>query len=51
MNLSDVWDWAFFWSMFRNFVATGGPFIMIIVAIHAMGLILLMIVKAVRSRN
>lgn len=50
MNVSDVFDWAFFWSMFRNFVASAAPFIMIVVAIYAMGLLLGMIVKAVRNR-
>lgn len=51
LNVSDVFDWAFFWSMFRNFVATAAPFVMIVVAIFAMGLLLQMIIKAVKTKG
>lgn len=51
MNVSDIWDWAFFWSMFRNFMATASPFVMIPVAVIVVGLLLGVIIKAVsRSR-
>lgn len=33
MNLEDIWDWTFMWQMFRNFAATGSPFVMIAVAV------------------
>lgn len=52
MDISDVWDWAFFWSMFRNFTATISPFVMIPVAIAAVTMLILaivLIVKAMRS--
>jgi hypothetical protein len=51
MNVSDVFDWAFMWSMFRNFVATAAPFLMIIVAIGAAGMLLNIIIGAVRSKK
>lgn len=51
MNVSDVFDWSFFWQMFRNFVATGSPFLMIIVAISAAGMLMMIIIGAVRGRK
>jgi phosphotransferase system glucose/maltose/N-acetylglucosamine-specific IIC component len=51
MNVADVFDWAFMWSMFRNFVATASPFVMIIVAISAAGLLLGIIIGAVSRRK
>jgi len=50
MNISDIWDWAFFWSMFRNFMASISSFVMIIIAISAAGLLVGTIVRAVRNR-
>lgn len=47
MNLSDIWDWDFFWSMFRNFMATASPFVMIVVVIIVVGMLLKVIVQAV----
>ncbi|WP_127490229.1 PTS ascorbate transporter subunit IIC [Paenibacillus ehimensis] len=40
MNVGDVWDWDFMWSVFRNFMATGSPFVMIVVAVAVMGMLL-----------
>lgn len=49
MNVSDVWDWAFFWSMFRNFMATASPFVMIPTVVIVVGLLLKVIIQAVRA--
>lgn len=51
MNVSDVFDWAFMWSMFRNFMATASPFVMVIVAIAAVGMLLGIIVATVWRRK
>ncbi|RAU92493.1 PTS ascorbate transporter subunit IIC [Paenibacillus sp. YN15] len=47
MNVSDVWDWPFFWSMFRNFVASAAPFLMIPAAVLVVGMLMNAIVSAV----
>jgi len=47
MNVSDVWDWDFFWSMFRNFMATAAPFVMIPIVVLVVGILIRVIVKAV----
>lgn len=49
MNVSDVWDWDFFWQMFRNFMGTVSPFVMIPVVIIAVGLLIGVIIQAVRK--
>lgn len=52
MNVSDVWDWNFFWQMFRNFMATSSPFVMIPVAVIVVGLLIGVIISSVaRSRR
>lgn len=33
MNVSDQFDWTFMWQMFRNFVGTLSPFVMMAVAV------------------
>lgn len=40
MDVSDIWDWTFMWQMFRNFMATFSPFVMIVVAVCIAGLLL-----------
>ena len=47
MNVSDVWDWTFFWQMFRNFMATASPFVMIPVVVIVVGLLISVIIRAV----
>ena len=47
MNVSDIWDWPFFWSMFRNFMATAAPFVMIPVVVIVVGLLLKVIIQSV----
>jgi hypothetical protein len=52
MNVADVFDWSFMWSMFRNFAATGSPFVMIVVAFACLSMLLTVIVKVVyRSKT
>lgn len=50
-NLSNVWDFSFFWGIFAFLLQTVAPFVMIIVAIIAVGLLLKVIIKAIRERN
>lgn len=51
MKLDDIWDWTFMWQMFRNFAATGSPFVMIIVAVSLAGTLLLFIASLVRNKG
>lgn len=44
MNISDLWDWTFMWQMFRNFMASVSPFVMIVVAVSVAGMLLTIIV-------
>lgn len=49
MNLSGVWDWTFFWNTFGFILKTVASFLMIIVAIIAVGMLLKVVIDAVRS--
>lgn len=49
MNLSGVWDWTFFWDTFGFVLRTVANFLMIIVAIVAVGMLLNVVIKAVRN--
>lgn len=49
MNVSDVFDWTFFWQMFRNFMASVSPFVMVPVAIICAGLLVYMIIGAIKQ--
>ncbi len=49
MNLSGVWDWSFFWETFGFILRTVASFLMIIVAIIAVGMLLNVVIKAVRD--
>ncbi|WP_258109630.1 PTS ascorbate transporter subunit IIC [Alicyclobacillus sp. SP_1] len=49
MYFGNVWDWSFFWQVFQNFLASGAPFILIVVAASVMGLVLGFIVRAIRG--
>lgn len=51
MNVSDIWDWEFMWTMFRNFMATYQPFVMMIVAVALAGLLLGYIVNLFVNRR
>lgn len=50
-GLSGVWDWDFMWSTFGFILKLVSPFIMIIVAIIAVGLLLSLVIKAVKQRG
>lgn len=49
MNLANIWDWSFYWDIFAFILKTVAPFLMIIVAIIAVGMLLQVIVNAVRN--
>jgi hypothetical protein len=49
VNISDIWDWAFFWSMFRNFMTTIQPFVMIVVVCLVVPMLLKGLIGAIRS--
>lgn len=52
MNVSDLWDWTFFWQMFRNHMGTAAPFVMVVVVVLVVGLLLSVIIQAVtRARS
>jgi hypothetical protein len=51
MDLSEIWDWNFFWSMFMNFAASVAPFVQIPIAILVVGMLLAAVVKSVRGRD
>lgn len=50
-SLSGVWDWDFMWSTFGFILKLVSPFVMIIVAIVAVGLLLALVIKAVKQRG
>lgn len=49
MNLSGVWDWSFFWDTFGFILRTVASFLMIIVAIISVGMLLSVVIRAVRE--
>jgi ascorbate-specific PTS system EIIC-type component UlaA len=49
MVLSGVWDWTFFWDTFGFILKTVASFLMIVVAIIAVGMLLQVVIKAVRN--
>lgn len=51
MNLSGVWDWTFYWDTFGFILKTVANFLMVIVAIVAVGMLLQVVIKAVRSNR
>lgn len=50
-SLSGVWDWDFMWSTFGFILKLVSPFVMIIVAIVAVGLLLGLVIRAVKQRG
>lgn len=50
-NIGNVWDWSFFWNTFGFILGIVASFVLIIVAIYAVGLLLQMVVKAIRDRK
>jgi ascorbate-specific PTS system EIIC-type component UlaA len=49
-GLSNVFDWDFFWGTFGFILKTVAPFVTIIIAIIAVGLLIASVIRAVRSR-
>lgn len=49
INLSSVWDWNFFWDNFGYILKIAAPFVMIVVAIIAVGMLLQVVINAVRN--
>ncbi|MBQ6448875.1 PTS ascorbate transporter subunit IIC [Cytobacillus oceanisediminis] len=49
MNLSGVWNWTFFWNSFGYFLKTVASFLMVIVAIIAVGMLLNVVINAIRN--
>lgn len=50
-SLGDVFDWSFFWGNFGFLLKIASPFVMLVVAIIAVGLLINAIVAAVKARN
>jgi ascorbate-specific PTS system EIIC-type component UlaA len=50
-SLSNVFDWDFFWGTFGFLLKTVSPFVMLIVAIIAVGLLLYFVIAAIRQRT
>jgi len=49
-NLSSVWDWSFFWGTFGFILKIVAAFVMLVVAIHAVGLLLKAVITAIRQK-
>lgn len=49
MNFSNLIDWSFFWSVFQNIFFSVSPFALIPVAIMCVGLVLLVVITAVKA--
>lgn len=47
LDLEKVWDFDFMWDVFAFILKVVAPFLMIIIAILAVGALLVMVVKAV----
>ncbi|MFO1442672.1 PTS ascorbate transporter subunit IIC [Bacillus sp. Bva_UNVM-123] len=50
-GLANVFDWDFFWGTFGFVLKIVAPFVMLIVAIIAVGILLKNIIAAVRQKN
>lgn len=48
-DLAGVWDFAFFWNTVGYLLRSVAPFVMITVAILAVGLIIYVVIAAVRA--
>ncbi len=49
MNFSSLIDWAFFWKVFQNIVYSVMPFGLIVVGIIAAGMVLKVVIAAVKQ--
>lgn len=48
-SLTNIFDWSFFWGVFGFFLKLVSAFVMLIVAIYAVGLLLKMVISAIRQ--
>lgn len=51
MNLSGALDWDFFWGVFGMLFKMSSPFLLIIIAIIAVGMLLAGVIKAVKGKG
>jgi hypothetical protein len=49
MNFSSLIDWSFFWKVFQNFLYSAMPFVLIPVAVICIGMLLGVIIAAVKK--
>lgn len=49
MNFSQLIDWAFYWKVFNNFLYSVMPFALIPVAIIGLGMLLEVVISAVKK--
>ncbi|MBA4535488.1 MULTISPECIES: PTS ascorbate transporter subunit IIC [Brevibacillus] len=49
MNFSALIDWSFFWSVFNNFLFSMSPFMLIVIAVMAVGMVLGAVIEAARK--
>ncbi|WP_241211444.1 hypothetical protein, partial [Amphibacillus jilinensis] len=49
MDVSNVWDWSFFWDSFGFILRLVASFLMIVVAIIAVGMLLKVVINAIRE--
>lgn len=49
--MSGIWDWGFFWEAFEFFLKIAATFLLIVVAIVAVGMLLTVVINAIRGRN
>ncbi|GAE32866.1 hypothetical protein [Halalkalibacter hemicellulosilyticus] len=50
-DLSGVWDWSFFWNVLGFILQSISPFVMLFVALISAGLLIALIVQAIRNRQ
>lgn len=50
-GLANVFDWDFFWGVFGFILKIVAPFVMLIIALYAVGILLRNVIAAVRQKN
>lgn len=49
MYFGDIWDWGFFWDVFKNILSSSASFFEIMIAAIAVGYVLRAIIVALRG--
>lgn len=49
LDLANIWNWDFMWDTFAYLLKICAPFVMVVIAILAVGALLYFIVKAVKG--